>query len=295
MIHPMLATQGSIKIDDYKDFLFNLKIDGHRAVVEKKGEEVKIYSRYQNLLTRNFPEIKEEFSKIEGDFIVDGELVVMGEGGPNRAATTSRSGKIKPLEIAYAAKKAPATYFAFDIVQSQEHGDMRGTDLLGRVEVLNHEIHQSERIKILEYVDSKGAVKMMEDCYKHDWEGLMAKNPNSKYQESISDKRSKDWIKMKLTKEEDLEVLGFSSETREISALFTWNGKVNFGVAKTTYDVWKPVLQSMSSGKEKINFVNGKSEEGHPIKKGILITVRHYGKSEAGMMISPQVQKIWRA
>ena len=295
MIHPMLATQGSIRVEDYKDFLFNLKIDGHRAVVEKKGGDVKIYSRYQNILTRNFPEIKEEFSKIEGDFIVDGELVVMGVGGPNRAATTSRSGKTKPLEIAYAAKKIPATYFAFDIVHSKEHGDMRGTDLIGRVDILNHEIPQSERIKILEYVDSKGAVKMMEECYKNNWEGLMAKNPNSKYQESIGDKRSKDWIKMKLTEEEDLEVLGFSSGTREISALFTWNGKVNFGVAKATYDAWKPVLQSMSSGKEKIGFANGKCEEGHPIKKGILITVRHYGKSEAGMMISPQVQKIWRA
>lgn len=290
MISPMLATKGSTRVEDYKDYLFNLKIDGYRAIVEKTGSDVKIYSRNKTLMTRNFPEIREEFLKLKGDFIIDGELVVVTENSPNRAATISRGGKTKPMEISYFSKKLPATYFAFDIVQSREHGDMKNTELTARVKVLKDEIPQGERIKVLEYVEYTGAQKLMDLCYKNNWEGLIAKNPISKYQE---DKRSKDWIKMKLTKEDDLEVLGFSSETREISALFTSKGKVNFGVKRETYDKWLPVLKEMSSGQERIGYGN-KSEVGYPIKRGIFITARHYGETEGGIMISPQLQKIWR-
>ena len=61
---------------------------------------------------------------------------------------------------------------------------------------------------------------------------MVAKRVGSRYQHT----RSSDWVKLKTWKEEDFEVVGITSEKREVSALVLDNGmKVNCALGGAAY------------------------------------------------------------
>src|SRR5262249_3081496 len=79
-IRPMLAT--SVKEPfDRKGWLFEVKWDGYRAIAEVEGEQVRLYSRNQNSLVKDFPSIVEALRRIGQSVVLDGEIVVLDEHG----------------------------------------------------------------------------------------------------------------------------------------------------------------------------------------------------------------------
>ena len=60
---------------------FEIKLDGYRCIAVKRGREVKLFSRHKKVLNKRFPGIVDAFASLDGDFVLDGELVALDSKG----------------------------------------------------------------------------------------------------------------------------------------------------------------------------------------------------------------------
>jgi ATP-dependent DNA ligase len=65
------------KLPEGQQWLYEIKLDGYRAVAVKQESNIMLYSRRKNLLNRKFPLIVEALRELPRRTIVDGELVAM--------------------------------------------------------------------------------------------------------------------------------------------------------------------------------------------------------------------------
>ncbi len=76
----MLAKETRQAFDD-KDWLFEIKWDGYRAIAELNNGEVKLYSRNGNSFENSYPLVVQELKKTKTNAVVDGEIVVLNDEG----------------------------------------------------------------------------------------------------------------------------------------------------------------------------------------------------------------------
>src|ERR1043165_9511426 len=79
-ISPMLARPVN-ELPSTPGWIYELKLDGYRALVLKTRGVTTLFSRRGNNLSNNYPTITRAFSFLSGDTIIDGELVVLDEHG----------------------------------------------------------------------------------------------------------------------------------------------------------------------------------------------------------------------
>ncbi len=79
-IPPMLAKETQKPFND-KNWLYEIKWDGYRAIAEVKGKNVKLYSRNGNSFNKAYPLLVDELAKMNIDAVLDGEIVVMDPNG----------------------------------------------------------------------------------------------------------------------------------------------------------------------------------------------------------------------
>jgi len=79
-IKPMLAKQTD-KAFDNKDWLFEIKWDGYRAVADKNKKDILLYSRNGLSFQQTYPIVVDQLKKIKADAILDGEIVVLNDEG----------------------------------------------------------------------------------------------------------------------------------------------------------------------------------------------------------------------
>jgi bifunctional non-homologous end joining protein LigD len=60
---------------------FDIKFDGYRCIAVKRGREVALFSRNEKVLNKRFPKIVQALASLEGDFVLDGELVALDSQG----------------------------------------------------------------------------------------------------------------------------------------------------------------------------------------------------------------------
>src|SRR5262249_36553735 len=83
LFHPiqfMLATPQETAADAARTigdriFFVEDKLDGIRAQVHKQGAQIAIFTRTMDRSDESFPEVVEAMRKIDGDFLIDGEIV----------------------------------------------------------------------------------------------------------------------------------------------------------------------------------------------------------------------------
>jgi bifunctional non-homologous end joining protein LigD len=51
---------------------FEIKFDGYRCIAVKRGREVTLFSRNQEVLNKRFPRVVEALASLKGDFVLDG-------------------------------------------------------------------------------------------------------------------------------------------------------------------------------------------------------------------------------
>ena len=57
---------------------FEIKFDGYRCIAVKHARDVTLFSRHKKVLNRRFPGV---VASLEGDFVLDGELVALDSQG----------------------------------------------------------------------------------------------------------------------------------------------------------------------------------------------------------------------
>ncbi len=114
-IKPQLARSRKT-LPEGEGFAYEPKYDGFRALVFVDGAESYVQSRGGKPLSRYFPEL--EFP--EGRYVLDGELVILGEDGTE--VFDALQNRIHPAEsrVKMLAEETPARFRAFDLLLSGE-------------------------------------------------------------------------------------------------------------------------------------------------------------------------------
>ena len=192
----------STTIPSGKDWLFEIKYDGFRCVLDWDRDNIKLTSKNNKDLTDQFPEIV-EFCLAKQDLLksffpirLDGELVILNTAFQANFTEIQKRGRLKnPYKIKQLAEKRPATLMAFDILQINDvflknsAFEERKTQLRKIIELIGRKEH---RISLVDTADSADDLWKLIFDYKA--EGLIAKRKNSTYQ---SGKGHHDWFKVK--------------------------------------------------------------------------------------------------
>ena len=170
------------------------KYDGVRAQVHRSGGEVRVYSRRLEDVTASFPEIVASFRGPGAGFIIDGEAVPFAGGRPLPFQLLQR--RLRRMEdLEEAVKKAPVTYFAFDILF---RGGEETVDLpLSERRRLLREVVAGTSARLAETTDVSGE-EGVQGAFRRSrdlgYEGLVVKDPESPY---AMGKRGSGWAKLK--------------------------------------------------------------------------------------------------
>ncbi|MEO7056202.1 MAG: cisplatin damage response ATP-dependent DNA ligase, partial [Caldimonas sp.] len=114
-----------LKLGPPADWIVEWKYDGIRAQVVKRGGQVWIWSRGEELITERFPEVVAAASSLPDGTVLDGEIVVWRDGAVQPFALLQQRIGRKLLTKKVLAE-APAGFIAYDLL---EHA---GTDLRER-------------------------------------------------------------------------------------------------------------------------------------------------------------------
>jgi bifunctional non-homologous end joining protein LigD len=187
-----------------KDWLFEIKYDGYRAMIAADGSAVRIHTRSGLDWTARFPAIAEAVAKRNlRSCLLDGEIVVIGKNG-----VTDFSALAAALED---RSSAPLSCFIFDILV-HDGDDCRPRLLSERRAILRDVLGaqpSNSPLQISEAFSNDGAALLQEGCTRG-LEGLIAKRSDSPYRSG----RGMDWLKIKCGHAQEFVILGFSSSTK---------------------------------------------------------------------------------
>lgn len=174
----MLATPG--KLFSSRGWLYELKYDGFRCLITKRGDVVRLDSRTGRDMARCFPELVDELRPIPHDFVTDGELVMLDEQGrPQWDRLRERHVLKDERAIRRASVEKPAAIFAFDLLVL-DGADFRPRPLLQRKTALHGVLPGHRRIRYAGHFadDCKPLWQM---AVEMELEGIIAKDAASIY------------------------------------------------------------------------------------------------------------------
>jgi len=213
-IRPMLAH--SSEPFDSERHLFEIKWDGTRCIAFIDGSHVRLQDRRLQDISPKFPEVTAYLKKLRKRAILDGELVVFHEGKPLFSLLQQRNHLQDRAKIEILSKNLPATFVAFDIIQSKELLLIR-EPLTERKKRL-HDFMGNETHPFLlesEFVFGEG-ISFFENVSSLELEGMMAKVRHSHY---LIGKRSRHWLKVKAMKIEECVILGYMDKNNAVGSL----------------------------------------------------------------------------
>jgi bifunctional non-homologous end joining protein LigD len=204
-IHPMLATAAAKPFDD-PNWLFEIKWDGYRAVAFIDEGSLRLVSRTQNDLTKQFPELHDlpKFVKAKSA-ILDGEIVALDDQGrPSFSLMQQRTGFRPGKHRLPGREGVPVVYYAFDLLYL-DGMDLRRVDLKQRKQQLQSVIENSPVVHFSDHYPEKG-IALFEAAQQRGLEGIVAKKRTSTYDEM----RSSEWLKIKITTSQECVIGGYT-------------------------------------------------------------------------------------
>ncbi len=180
------------------EWLIEYKWDGIRGQIIKRNNEVFIWSRGEELVTEQFPEVKEAVKKMKGNFVIDGEILAVKDDRVLNFNELQKRLNRKTLTKKMLSE-IPIQVFAYDLLEL-EGNDLREKPISGRramlEELLLNEVPENIKIsEVIEFNDWNELDKIREASREINSEGLMLKQKNSLYH---SGRKKGDWWKWKI-------------------------------------------------------------------------------------------------
>ena len=203
---PMLATLTHDYFSD-PDWRFERKLDGERCLVFKKDGDVRLMSRNRKLQNDYFPKIANAVEDLQGNFILDCELVTFDGKVTSFSMLQNRMHVSNPGESLIS--KYPVYAYIFDILYL-DGNDLTGLPLTERKKVLKSDFRFDDPLRLLPYKYEHGEKYLKKAC-KKGWEGLIAKEASGTYKHS----RSRKWLKFKCGKGQEFVIGGYTEPKGE--------------------------------------------------------------------------------
>ncbi|MDR9410266.1 MAG: ATP-dependent DNA ligase [Balneolaceae bacterium] len=199
LFHPlsfMLASPiESRAVNNIEDYIAEEKFDGMRAQVHVHGDEIKIYSRDLNDITRSFPDVISFFRERQlPPTVFDGEICVYKDDTilPFQLLQ-KRMGIKKPGKKVL--EKYPVLFIAYDLLftNGKPIFDLKLPERRTLLEELAEEFHLPTSVQF--EISSDGDIdRLFKRALEHGNEGLMLKHKESNYEYG---QRRKSWLKVK--------------------------------------------------------------------------------------------------
>lgn len=188
------------------DFIYELKWDGIRALVAYEEGAMKIYTRNQNEVTDQFPELLDGEKAFRATTaIFDAEIVSLdGEGKPIFKKVINRMMARGESNILKLSRTNPCYCYVFDCLYLDGRS-LINEPLHKRKEWLRDAIRHDTPYRVSEFVDDGAA--LFDAAKAHGLEGIMAKRLDSKY---LPGRRSDCWYKIKVRQTSEVVVIGFT-------------------------------------------------------------------------------------
>src|SRR5438477_2735939 len=141
-VEPMECLSVS-KLPEGLEWLWEIKLDGYRALAVKSGTRVTLFSRRRKSLNRQFPYIVEALANLPAGTVVDGEVVAIDESG-------------RPdfnLLQNFRADASRIQYFIFDVLCWKDRDLTRVPMVERRAFLESVVLIRDERIRIADYFE----------------------------------------------------------------------------------------------------------------------------------------------
>lgn len=198
------------------------KLDGIRVQVHRDGDVVRVYTRTLDDITDRLPEVTDAVREFDGErFILDGEVIALGEDGRPRAFQDVAGRVGSRVDVARAAEALPLSPVFFDVLYAD------GRDLLDLPFARRHEqlaglVPEPMRVRRLVVEDggADAAEAFFADTLARGHEGVVLKGLEAPYS---AGRRGASWLKVKPVHTLDLVVLaaewGHGRRTGKLSNL----------------------------------------------------------------------------
>ncbi|WP_240690102.1 ATP-dependent DNA ligase [Arthrobacter sp. PAMC25564] len=202
---PMLASSGTTADLAGKDWQFELKWDGVRALIVGDAGKIRLISRNGKDMSATYPELTDRICWPERDFTADGEIVAVGPSGrPDFGLLQGRMKLTKPDDVAKALSSTPVRLMLFDLL-SDGGEDLRRLPLRDRRPRLERFFRHSACPVELSGLVAGDARYILESAAELGLEGVMAKRTDGRY----VGQRSRSWLKLKLERTQEVVVGGW--------------------------------------------------------------------------------------
>jgi bifunctional non-homologous end joining protein LigD len=181
---------------DHKDWIFEIKWDGYRAVAYCNDDSVELISRNNKPFTGRYQPVTEALEALQLNAVFDGEVVAVNDKG------------LADFQMLQNWQNAPVTlqYFIFDIIWL-DGMDLTRLPLLDRKAILKQIIPAEHGVlKYSDHVQGEGK-SFYDAALAQGLEGIMAKKAGSTYEIGS---RTESWLKVKVNKRQEVIIAGFT-------------------------------------------------------------------------------------
>lgn len=228
-LQPMLATLVDKPFDN-KEWLFEIKWDGYRAVSYINKGVVEISSRNNKSFNEKFYPVYDELKKWKLNAVIDGEIIVANKKGISDFGA---------LQNWRSEADGALIYYVFDLIW-YEGKSLMEEPLSKRRQMLKKILPEGNRIVYSDDVTETG-ISFFKGAEKMGLEGMVAKKADSTY---LPGNRSKDWLKIKTQLRQEVVIGGYTlneGSSKLFSSLlvgvfdkkdFVYTGKVGTGFTR---------------------------------------------------------------
>jgi bifunctional non-homologous end joining protein LigD len=188
-----------------KEWLYEVKLDGYRALIVKDGDRVMVISRNEKDLTAAYPAVAAAGQRLRAETaVVDGEIVAVdAHGRPSFQALQHRSTHAGHAIV----------FYAFDLLHVDGR-DLTALPLQDRRRPLPKVLGNSGVLLSQELPGS--AAEVSAAVARLGLEGVVAKRRDSRYD---AGQRSGAWVKLKLDKQQEFVIGGYRPGPHGVDAL----------------------------------------------------------------------------
>jgi DNA ligase D-like protein (predicted ligase) len=204
-IPPMLLLKTDRLPDDGK-WMYELKLDGYRAVAFKKSGLVHLRSRNDKDFALRYPAVVKALARLPANTVIDGEVVAFDDDGrPSFNALQN-----------FGSSASAIVYYVFDVMVLAGKDVMKHS-LEERRQLLERKVlpKLAEPVRYAAPFDATLPV-LIESVKSHGLEGLVSKRRDSVYEPGL---RSGAWMKMRVDRGQEFVIGGYTRGTSTFDAL----------------------------------------------------------------------------
>jgi len=172
------------------------KIDGFRQQIHKLGNEVKIFSRQEEDITKMFPDIVESVKKIPHDFIIDCESIAYDTENKKYHTFQITITRKRKYDISEKSKELPLHLKVFDCLYL-DGKEMYSLPFIERRKIVEKYFSNPPVVSPTEILITENITELEDffnNALKEGFEGIIAKSLDAPYK---AGSRGYSWIKFK--------------------------------------------------------------------------------------------------